>query len=586
MSDIPPSKPWSVEQFDIYRSHLVRFVNREVVPLIRDTTCRRIVIRAPVKSGKREMVEYIATRDLQPKNKTRVHAFISNWHRTADEDQRQELRDFNLEVFAITSKSAADHALRWVKEQQQKGKWVVLHLDECDHGTGHRQILAKLWNALHDTSRITFILYSATPEEVIYSAEVDEATEFMNEMMHGTLVRYTPPDGYCGPGRFLDDDLVTEARPFFSNPDGIYRISAQGGEIINGVRAEIDHSTARNIVVLRLSYNFNCRGKPRKDDKAIYRFAQNLASFPELRDFLIIFDDNNTKFPRLSGNASSEKIQWSNSAYWRGKARDIPILIIIDQTSSRSTEWACHDRIFATHDYRNSSDFSILSQAQERVNHYEQKYGGFQPIRVYGSVKTFQLSAGRIDYKEYLSCPWTKRKVDRRTAGDQTLYRIRNEASGEERVFPNEDACDNALIELGCYAELGISQRVRGTVKDERVIGCEFFACTKDNFNQVQFPSALVGSHQFENPFRDDKMQNDRYLGYLRGYHLFNFEDVAHQPGWGFGKVDPQIPIAKPRLTVCYRNGQSGVALRYDTGEVRRADTLTSYKSMYEPRRA
>ncbi len=583
MSDIPPSKPWSIEQFELYRSHLVGFVNREVVPLIRDNTCRRIVIRAPVKSGKREIVEYIATRDLQPKNNTRVHAFISNWHRKADSAQRDELSSFNLEVFPITSRPAVDHALRWVRDQLQRNKWVVLHLDECDHGTGHRQILAQLWNALHDIQRITFILYSATPEEVIYSAEVDDATELMNEMMHGTLIHYNPPEGYCGPGRFLDENLVTEARPFFTNSNGAFRISAQAEEIITGLRAQINQRSGRNIVVLRLSYSFNCRGKPRKDDKAIYRFAQKLATFRELNDFLVIFDDDNTKFPRLPTNASSEKIQWSNSAYWRAKARDIPILIVIDQTSSRSTEWVCHDRIFATHDYRNSSDFTILSQAQERVNHYEQKYGGFQPIQIYGSFKTFQLSAGRIDYKQYLSCPWTKRKVDRRTAGDQTLYRIRNESTNEERVFPNEEACNAALIELGCYAELGISQRVRGSVKDERVISCEFIPCTKDTFETVQFP-ATVNNHRFENPFRDDKMQDGCYMGYLRGYSVFEYENVAQQCGWGFGKVDPRIPIQRPRLTVCYQNGQSGVALRVDTGQVRRVDTLSSYKSMYEGR--
>jgi len=57
-----PPKPWNEVQFMQYRPHLVSFLQQEVTPIIdRDEECS-ILIRAPVKSGKREMVEYLATR--------------------------------------------------------------------------------------------------------------------------------------------------------------------------------------------------------------------------------------------------------------------------------------------------------------------------------------------------------------------------------------------------------------------------------------------------------------------------------------------------------------------------------------------
>ena len=63
MSSFAPAKPWSVAVFQHLRPHMTNFVDNRIIPLLEDTECRRIVVRAPVKSGKREMVEYIAMRD-------------------------------------------------------------------------------------------------------------------------------------------------------------------------------------------------------------------------------------------------------------------------------------------------------------------------------------------------------------------------------------------------------------------------------------------------------------------------------------------------------------------------------------------
>ena len=156
------------------------FVRSEILPRLEDREVRRIVVRAPVKSGKREMVEYIAMRDSVDVP-TRVHAFVSAWNRKADEEQREELGSQNMSVFSVMNSAAGVRCLNWIEKQLAKGLHIVLHLDECDYGSGSTQTLSKIWREVRDNEQISCVLYSATPEEVLYSSEL--VTEEMNAIM-------------------------------------------------------------------------------------------------------------------------------------------------------------------------------------------------------------------------------------------------------------------------------------------------------------------------------------------------------------------------------------------------------------------
>ena len=588
-----PSKPWSVAIFEKYRLHLTQFILREVLPLLEEGDCRRIVIRAPVKSGKREMVEYIAVRDYQASSSHRVHVFISAWHRVADEDQREELARHNMKVFSIINEKKVAECLAWIKQKIELGKKIVLHLDECDHGSGEKQMLSLLWKSTRANDKITNILYSATPQEVLFSGELDddEHRSMVNEMMmEGEKLEYEPPEGYCGPANFLEKGLVHEAIPFFYKEPTGFVLSAQGKEIVENLKEAVKtlEGSKRNIIVLRLSHSdLGGTKNDRKKNKSIYQFLHNLASFPELKDFIVVVDKADDMGGIRAENLSIEKIQWSSKTYWRRQATGIPTIVVIDQTSSRSTEWACHDRIFATHDFRNKIHYTTISQAQERVNHYTQKYGGFQPIKVYGHTKTFQLSAGQIDYADYMTNPWMKRKVDRRTTGDEVLYRIKSTSPGNAThpLYPDmmdETAADRVLQSLACFADSVISARVMGRIKQMPVYESQWHPCTEASWTnfatKANSPLRRLTRKEFQNPFsrsRAEGLVDGKYQGYLRKWGVMDYEtQVKPQPGWG-------VKSDSPRITICYKGGVLGVAVRFDTGRTEQVDTLRAFKSMY-----
>lgn len=594
----PPRKDsnngWSVSQFETYRPLLTDFLNSRVRKFLDSYECRRILIEAPVKSGKREMVEYLAMRD-EAHNPTRVHAFISAFHRVADETQREELEKHNLKIFSLKKKVDVDKCLAWIHSHINSGKQVVLHIDECDFGSGSRQMLCKIYRTTHNNISVTIIMYSATPQEVLFSGEIEtpneinhEYQEMMDEIIHtGERIIYTPPENFCGPSTFLDAGLIIEAIPFFYKNGSNLILSDQGRIIMSDLRRSCVSGSRRNILMLRLSYSDICsnRSNSVKTNKAIHQFLNGFHTISELDNCLIYADKDDKEMPRVDG-ILMEKIQWSNKTFWDAKRHDIPIIVVMDQTCSRSTELACHDRLYALHDFRNKVTFSTSSQALERVNHYSDKYDGFQPIQVYGHKKTFELSARRISYDTYLNVEWVKKKIDVRRGLGEACFIIRS-AFGERELHPSypnpmtEDECDRALQEIGCFSEVNVSPRVKGNISRIPVYGCEFIPCNKDSFPLVKAElEQRFLFHRFMDPFINSEahgLENGKYKGYLRGWSILDYEtQVQTQPGWG-------VTEENPRLTICYQGNILGIAVRYYTGITEERDTLITIKSMYKP---
>ena len=326
------------------------------------------------------------------------------------------------------------------------------------------------------------------------------------------------------------------------------------------------------------------------------------SSIRELDGITIQFDKSEKDVPS-SDTTLSGKIMWSNKTYWNDKQDKRPIILVVDQTCSRSTELACHDRLYATHDFRQMVTFSTSSQAMERVNHYSGRYGSFQQIMIYGHKKTFEYSAGRITLTEYMAVEWEKRKVDARSSGGANVYKIRRSSGDRENHpdYPNpmtEEQCDTILQEIGCFVKVELSPRVSGHAGEETEIVADFHPCNKDNFDQVkheffrdnvhQIPDEIIRQnrrHIWRNPFPASERfgidaDTGRYKGQLHNrWKVFDFNEQKNSAeGW---RWDISLN-SNPRLTICYDGDVLGVAVRYSTGEtVENNSLVTTNKSMY-----
>jgi hypothetical protein len=605
-------RQWSIAEVERERSHLCDWLKTTVVQAIEEGK-RRILVRAPVKSGKRQMVEYLAMRD-NTHNPTRKHTFLTAWHRTADEEQRAELKCYGIDVFSgITGKKKDDYNTK-IRATIQTAPQVtlIIHIDECDHGSAELQVLAEIWSEWRDNANVIFILYSATPEEVIYSGEIDSEHEEMigdliegEDECEGARFDYTPLETFCGPAKFLDENLVVEARPFFEKVLDLgaqhrYRLTEQGRQLMHELREQMKVDRKRNILMLRLSYDTEDNDttkpktkkdpKPKESKKAIHQFLKSLHMFPELADCQI-YVDKDEKPPGMSNMCEAQKIGWSRATYWRGITTEMPVIIVNDQTCSRSTELAVHDRIFAYHDYRRTITFTVCSQAFERPNHYSTKYpSGFQRIRIYCHVKTMLLSAGRISYDEYIEKPeWTMKKQY-----NADMYQIvkndRTRRVHHDHPTPmTQSQANNVLLDLKCdktYTKL--SARVTGKIDDEIMIQSVFVPCSSaEEFDRLRRQGALNGKdgrgprdNLFEkyspNPENPDQQQ---FVCNIRSERkVRTVEEVKHEH-WGISQRH------QTRRHICYNDedGVCGVLIQMFNG-YHEVDTLTCHKSMYRPK--
>jgi hypothetical protein len=672
-----PHKPWAVSEFQHYRPYITNFVDTNVVPLLEnpENEIRRVCIHGEVKSGKREIVEYIAKRDEG--SVQRVHIFISAFHRKADETQRTELSQHNMKVCSIQKKEHALAANEMIRKYLREGKKIIIHVDECDYGTSNKQNLKIIYEQFKGYDSVISILYSATPEELLFSQDITQSEDddnFISEIYEtGIRIYYRPPETYCGAKKFIEEELVYDAKPFFvKNADNVLELSSQGSEIITEAKKNIELSNEiksearyfyskalregnqseaakyerlankkiKNVVVLRLTYDaFGA--------KAIGLFVKNKHLFPELENTIVIVDKTDYNISDISqGGIICETVQWSNREYWDQKVNDKLILIVHEQTSTRSTEWSFHDRIFVTHDYRPNISYGTIAQAQLRVAHYSPKYGEFQQIRVYGHLKTFLFAAKMIDVADYLNDDWKKVLIKRTSfAVDEKVkfkkqdgewfdakiisfannlytleyineghcyeeynisksyikpnkeynkYNIKNTNDNIIHHFYNQEYdLDNAnkiLEELGCNIKTEISSRVKGKSKNVLKIKSLFIECDESNIREKLIENVRNNEGLPENVrnhnFRVDSYFNDFEIS-ENGWKIYkgNLRNIKQVYTYEFMQDQRwgfNDTYQKPRLTVCYDGEKLGVCMRYTTGEKEEVTTLSAYLSMYQ----
>jgi hypothetical protein len=330
---------------------------------------------------------------------------------------------------------------------------------------------------------------------------------------------------------------------------------------------------------------------------------------PELRDVDVYFDKPDDEDLDTT-EADQKRVRWGDHSYWRKNYRQRVALIVHDQTSTRSTEWGIHDMVHATHDYRKRIIFNTVAQAQLRSAHYAQKYGGFQPIAIYGHLKTFQLCAKMITVAQYIENDWSMRKIPNSEPPRYRLKHLTNQPLPEEfggessnRVgFTNPEA-KRLLGELGCHTNVGskMSQRVKGKCGHAPVIKHKFYAVAdptdRDMLQSIiefvikidpDFTQYGIGEKTFQvgayfNESKKEKDENGEWTGkwvgtFRKQWKIFYYEELCSQR-WGMDGDTNTI-----RLTECYLDETCetvGLCLRVNTGEMQEVDSLVTHGSMY-----
>jgi len=303
-------------------------------------------------------------------------------------------------------------------------------------------------------------------------------------------------------------------------------------------------------------------------------FVKNFNSFPELADFYLIADKGDDKYDNIGcvRRCVPEVVQWSSRDYWDMKSETRKFIILNDQTATRSTELACHDRLYCVHSFKQSYNYSNSSQELERVNHYTQKYNGdFQRIKVYGDVKCFKYSAGIITYQQFIIPEYHLKRSGQgyQIRSDEEVHPIYN------AIYPKDEA-EYYISKIHCSKNGRLTPRSVGTVKSVEKIDAVFIQCNRETFEQLNLghKNPFIKSDKFMEADPEKYPRANGQIGFLREWRRQEFSFIQENSSYAMKNMGD-------RCTICYQDGVLGVAYRTHTGCYETKSTIVAKRSMY-----
>ncbi len=339
----------------------------QIMGILRLKDC--VVVYAEEKSGKRTIVEICAVLDWDEMNVQ--HIYITSLSRKDTKIQLVELREFRVVSEITYSKTKTRQTIKKLKDILREGKRLVIHLDECDYGSGKNQSL-ELMLEFCKNENVKLIKYSATPEESLFSCKLlnNNSCEF---------IRFKPSPDYRGAEWFDKNGFLIEAEEFIDYDElmiaNTIKFTEQGIEALNRITSH------RNIGVLRLTGSHN--------KTSIYqKFRLVVDKNPNI-NYIFINSDNG--------------INWGDEEEIKEKVRhDKANIFVINQCCSRSTEICGYlkSKTAFSHDYRkdkNKKAYNTKSQAYGRFKHY--KYDGFTGLEInWGGMIYIDVDVFRANY--------------------------------------------------------------------------------------------------------------------------------------------------------------------------------------------
>lgn len=402
-------KDHNIEWFIANRSELYNYIKNEVIPFNKKFK----LVHAPVKSGKRGMVEIYSLLDTVSK-----HIFLTALHRRADKSQRDELSAYGINVFSVNNTNKKDDCIKCIDDLLLKNHIVKIHLDELDFGCGNNQLLNKIWTKYKTNTKVHFILYSATIEVA--------KKEFLtvNDIEVYECRRYVPPAIYFGIKNYLQSGKFIQAESFIDYNEELNQITitSHGEELIQKLISKTnDIRSKQHISILRLAGNMKIDGK-------------QMSQFEKMKEYKEAIEEKYGVRLRFVGS-NDTSVEWDNQRYWEELASNLPFIIVINQVSGRSTEWKCHPFIVWYHTLRtDETPTGTIIQDQERPVYYTINYTDIIDIEIYGDLPSAQYSAGEITLEQMLTM--TSRKLNSRL----NLKSKKSTITAEFEYFDNWDA--------------------------------------------------------------------------------------------------------------------------------------------------
>ena len=405
------SKANTLEWFKINRPELYNHVNK-----MNSEKHKCKIFNAPVKSGKRGGVEISSL--INDKD---IHIFITALLRIADKNQFTELQSYGIKVHALNTTANKNICIKVIDEYLENGRKIIIHLDELDYGCGTQQLVNYIWTKYKNNDNVEFIIYSATPQVAM--------VEFLGENDHEikpVVYKFVPPSSYYGIENYIEDGKLHHACNFIKtgdNNDGEedeedekdedeedekeeeekeddITFTSQAKKLIKElIDVANDPNDPRHVAILRLA------GSMKEGEKKIQKF--------ELMKKYQKFIQNKYKVRLKFGGSKDNNIEWDVKEFWDDLESTRPFIIVINQTSGRSTEWRCHHKVVWFHTARTEcTPNSTRHQDQERPVFYKTNYEEPVNITIYGDVLCAELSSGRITDEEFKDR--TTRKLDAR----------------------------------------------------------------------------------------------------------------------------------------------------------------------------
>jgi hypothetical protein len=427
-----------------------------VIKQLLTTNDKYVVIQAPVKSGKRHIVEIYSSLT----NGYNINFFISTWNRKSDHEQHERLRndEFQIKVHTFSTKKAMDmcikdiqHVLKSIKNSDK----IILHIDEMDFGSGEKMLLSKIFEKYKLNDKVRFFLYSATCE--IVNPEINKHID------NYKVCKFEPPEVYYGIKNYIDDQKFYEADDFVKFVNGCPVLTDHADELLKDLVSQSkDTSNHRHVGVVRLA---GCIPKTGRNKEQIFEAFKDLEKNITEKyliecTFISHKDDKNCK--------------WNNKDHWEkeitlGKT-SLPKLYILNQMAGRSTQWKCHPFLCWYHCKRSkSTPIGTIIQDQERPVYYIDSYNKNNNIKIYGDTNVALYSAGKIPLEECLYRNTRNINQNCKTSGKKT--NVNNVG-----IYINSDY--NKIIQFCKDNKLG-------AITKTGVIHKKHFNVSKDHLNEL-----------------------------------------------------------------------------------------------------